>query len=164
MDMKLVDSVPLTKHRKEKPCCVIHHTTRKQHHQCKQAETVAPKQTTAQQQQQHFSNELAPSHSPISHKTLSSIIPMRLLVVFLLVVSFLSPVLSLSIVSDSGHSLPANQTLHPAAQLHKLKRVTAYLTKINKPAVKTIQANIYTFVYFMVFLYVFLWLSDLGSC
>ena len=131
MDMKEIDSVPWTKHR-NKPFCVIHHTTGQQH-QCIQTQIVALKQTTAQQQRS--SNELVASHSPTSHKTHSSIIPM-LLVAFLLVVSLVSPALS-----DSGHSLPANQTFHPASQLNKLKRVTDYLTKINKPAVKTFQAH-----------------------
>ncbi|KAL4634092.1 hypothetical protein ACB092_04G172500 [Castanea dentata] len=130
MDMKEIDSVPWTKHR-NKPCCVIHHTTGQQH-QCIQTLIVAPKKTTAQQQ--HSSNELVASHSPTSHKTHSSTIPM-LLVAFLLVVSLISPAFS-----DSGHSLPANQTFHPASQLNKLKRITDYLTKINKPAVKTIQS------------------------
>lgn len=34
----------------------------------------------------------------------------------------------------------ANQTLHPSQELHKLKRVRAHLTKINKPSLKTIQS------------------------
>jgi hypothetical protein len=76
-------------------------------------------------------------------------IPM-LLVAFLLVASLLSPVLPTPIVSDSGHSPPANQSFHPGSELHKLRRVKAYLRKINKPAVKTIQACTYLST-FMVF-------------
>ncbi|KAH9720342.1 hypothetical protein KPL70_006057 [Citrus sinensis] len=61
---------------------------------------------------------------------------------FLLVVSSLSPVMSISIpiVSDSGHRTPANQTFRPSKHMQKLKSVNAYLKKINKPAVKTIQS------------------------
>lgn len=61
---------------------------------------------------------------------------------FLFVVSSLSPVMSISIpiVSDSGHRTPANQTFRPSKHMQKLKSVNAYLKKINKPAVKTIQS------------------------
>ncbi|RVX18449.1 hypothetical protein CK203_006449 [Vitis vinifera] len=66
---------------------------------------------------------------------------MFIFVAFLFAASSLSPVLSHPIPSDSGHHRPtANQTFHPGLQLQKLKRVRAYLRKINKPAVKTIQA------------------------
>uniref|UniRef100_A0A5B6Z0C1 Neprosin PEP catalytic domain-containing protein n=1 Tax=Davidia involucrata TaxID=16924 RepID=A0A5B6Z0C1_DAVIN len=50
----------------------------------------------------------------------------------LLVSSSLSPALSLPTVS--------NQTFRPHQELHRLKRIKAYLRKINKPAVKTIQS------------------------
>ncbi|RVW52960.1 hypothetical protein CK203_072717 [Vitis vinifera] len=60
---------------------------------------------------------------------------MFIFVAFLFAVSSLSPVLSHPIPSDSGHHRPtANQTFHPGLQLQKLKRVRAYLRKINKPA------------------------------
>ncbi|PON72234.1 hypothetical protein PanWU01x14_066250 [Parasponia andersonii] len=63
-----------------------------------------------------------------------------LLVLFLLV-SFLSlPTFSLPLEPDSGHPFPANQTFRPGQELHNLKRVKAYLKKVNKPAVKTIQS------------------------
>ncbi|PON96688.1 hypothetical protein TorRG33x02_073920 [Trema orientale] len=63
-----------------------------------------------------------------------------LLVLFLLV-SFLSPpTFSLPLEPDSGHPFPANQTFRPGQELHNLKRVKAYLEKVNKPAVKTIQS------------------------
>jgi hypothetical protein len=135
MDMRR-DSVPWTKQRNE-PSRPIHHTTGQP--QCIQAQIVTRKKTT-----QEHSSKLA---SPASHNT-PSITPM-LLVAFLLVASLLSPVLSTATVSDSGHSLPANQTFHPGSELHKLRRVRAYLRKINKPAVKTIQA--YIPLCFMVF-------------
>jgi hypothetical protein len=134
MDMKR-DSVPWTKQRNE-PFCEIHHTTGQP--QCKQAQIVAPKKTKTQE----HSSKLASHNTP-------SIIPM-LLVAFLLVASLLSPVLPTPIVSDSGHSPPANQSFHPGSELHKLRRVKAYLRKINKPAVKTIQACTYLST-FMVF-------------
>ncbi|KAG2678820.1 hypothetical protein I3760_11G022100 [Carya illinoinensis] len=130
MDMRKRDSILWTKQRNE-PCSTIHHITVQQ--RCIQAQIVAPLQTTAP----------APAHSsklasPVSCNT-PSIIPM-LLVAFLLVASLLSPVQSLPIVSDSGHLLPSNQTFHPGSELNKLKRIRAYLRKINKPAVKTIQS------------------------
>ncbi|XP_058227409.1 protein neprosin [Rhododendron vialii] len=62
------------------------------------------------------------------------------LVAFLLLVSSLGTVHSLPIVSDSGHRSPENQTFRPQTELQKLRRVKAYLRKINKPAVKTIQS------------------------
>lgn len=134
MDMKR-DSVPWSKQRNEP------HTTG-------QAQIVSPKKTKTPE----HSSKLA------SYSTPSSIIPM-LLVAFLLVASLLSPVLSTPIVSDSGHSPPANQTFHPGSELHKLRRVRDYLRKIIKPAVKTIQAYIYTFVFHGVF-YVYLFLFE----
>ncbi|XP_023526008.1 uncharacterized protein LOC111789612 [Cucurbita pepo subsp. pepo] len=63
-----------------------------------------------------------------------------LLVFFLLVVSFSSPVYSLH--RDDKRIHPNNQTttFHPQNQLKKLKLIRAHLKKINKPAVKTIQS------------------------
>lgn len=149
MDMKR-DSVPWTKQRNE-PCSTIHPTIRQ--HECIQAQIVVSKQTT---EQDHSSNLASSS----SHNT-ASIIPM-LLVAFLLVTSLLSPALSLSIVSDSSHSLLANQTFHPGSELHKLKSVRGYLRKINKPAVKTIQAH--TFVFLVVlYAYIFILLEAYWS-
>ncbi|KAH9776290.1 hypothetical protein KPL71_006661 [Citrus sinensis] len=100
--------------------------TRRQH-QCIQTETLPPKQTT----QEHSTKMAAAS---------ISVFPV--FVSFLFVVSSLSPVMSISIpiVSDSGHRTPANQTFRPSKHMQKLKSVNAYLKKINKPAVKTIQS------------------------
>lgn len=105
--------------------------TRRQH-QCIQTETLPPKQTT----QEHSTKMAAAS---------VSVFPV--FVSFLLVVSSLSPVMSISIpiVSDSGHRTPANQTFRPVKHMQKLKRVNAYLKKINKPAVKTIQVFFFFF-------------------
>lgn len=127
IDMK-IDSAPWTKQRNE-PFRLLHYATGQ--HQCIQAEIVSTEKTPARK----HSSRLP---SPASHRA-PSIIPM-LLVAFLLLASFLSPVLSTTIASDSGHSLPANQTFLPASELRKLRRVRAYLRKINKPAVKTIQS------------------------
>ncbi|GMQ10029.1 hypothetical protein CsSME_00053192 [Camellia sinensis var. sinensis] len=65
------------------------------------------------------------------------------IIAFLLVFFSLSPVfsLSVSVMPDSGHHrTPANQTFWPHKELERLKRIRAYLRKINKPAVKTIQS------------------------
>ncbi|GFZ17441.1 carboxyl-terminal peptidase, putative [Actinidia rufa] len=77
----------------------------------------------------------------ISHKTFPII---STFVAFLFLVTSLVPV-----VADSAHRrLPANQTFRPQEELHKLKRVRAYLRKINKPAIKTIQAFSLSFLAF----------------
>ncbi|XP_050375958.1 uncharacterized protein LOC126793467 [Argentina anserina] len=65
-----------------------------------------------------------------------------MLLVLLLLVAF-APGLSssLPIVSESGHRSPANQTFRPGGEeVQNLKRISSYLSKINKPAVKTIQS------------------------
>lgn len=43
-------------------------------------------------------------------------------------------------VQDAKHHLLTNQTFKPKQELLKLKRLRTYLRKVNKPAVKTIQA------------------------
>ncbi|KAB5532062.1 hypothetical protein DKX38_018732 [Salix brachista] len=65
-----------------------------------------------------------------------------LFVAFLLVfASSIYPVLSAPAAeSDSGSRLLANQTFRPSKEILRLKRVNAYLKKINKSAVKTIQS------------------------
>lgn len=64
----------------------------------------------------------------------------HIFVAFLVVSTSLAPVLSLQSVPDSGHRQLQNCTLNPRKDIQKLRRVQAYLKKINKPAVKTIQA------------------------
>jgi hypothetical protein len=68
-----------------------------------------------------------------------SMIP--IFVAFLLVfASSLYPVLSVPAAeSDSGNRQLANQTFRPGKEILRLKRVNAFLNKINKSAVKTIQ-------------------------
>ncbi|KAL8091560.1 hypothetical protein AgCh_033981 [Apium graveolens] len=55
---------------------------------------------------------------------------------FLLLVFLLTPVVSL----ESGDHNPVNQTFRPRDATRKLQRARAYLRKISKPAVKTIQS------------------------
>ncbi|KAJ4712381.1 Protein of Unknown Function (DUF239) [Melia azedarach] len=99
-------------------------------HQCMQTESFLAKQTTAQK----HSSEMASSTSPYK----LSMLPF--FVLFLFAVSSLGPVMSLPDVSDSDQRQPANQTFRPIKYMQKLKRINAYLKKVNKPAVKTIQS------------------------
>lgn len=130
MDMK-INSFPWTKLRNE-PFCILHRTRQ---YQCIQTQEVVATKRTRRKQQQQYSTEIAASSS---HNT-RSMIP--LFVAFLLFfASSIRPVLSLQPMSDSGNRIPANQTFRPGKEILKLKRVNAYLKKINKPAVKTIQS------------------------
>ncbi|KAH8486905.1 hypothetical protein Peur_069705 [Populus x canadensis] len=132
--MKL-DSFPWTKLKNFEPFCILH-TTRQP--QCIQTVVVsAIKTTTIQRQQRHrHSKKMAASTSLSTHP----MIP--IFVAFLLVfASSVSPVLSSpALVSDSGSRLLANQTFRPSKEVLRLRRANAYLKKINKPAVKTIQS------------------------
>ncbi|XP_048229346.1 uncharacterized protein LOC8278921 isoform X2 [Ricinus communis] len=131
MDMKL-DSFPWTKLR-NKPFCILH---KRRQHQCIQTQAVAAKQTTQKQQQHSTKMAAYTSHSYTTH----SMTP--LFVAFLLVSasSSINPAMSQQLMSDSGNRFPANQTFKPGKELLKLKRINAYLKKVNKPAVKTIQS------------------------
>lgn len=60
-----------------------------------------------------------------------------LFVCFLLVLSLICPVHS----SETGNKHATNQTFRPEEELQKLKMIREHLKKINKPAVKTIQAS-----------------------
>ncbi|KAB2054920.1 hypothetical protein ES319_A11G000600v1 [Gossypium barbadense] len=73
----------------------------------------------------------------VSHNSFSTI---SLSVGFLVVASSLAPVLSSPLMSDSGNRQMKNHTFKPAKDIQKLRRINAYLKKINKPAVKTIQS------------------------
>ncbi|KAG6746045.1 hypothetical protein POTOM_050557 [Populus tomentosa] len=132
--MKL-DSFPWTKLKNFEPFCILH-TTRQP--QCIQTVVVsAIKTTTIQSQQRHrHSKKMAASTS----LNTNPMIP--IFVAFLLVfASSVSPALSLpALVSDSGSRLLANQTFRPSKEVLRLRRANAYLKKINKPAVKTIQS------------------------
>lgn len=113
-------------------CCAIqHHITRRQQ----------------QRQPKHycyyyfsFSKLAPPFFTTNSHQSFS-LVPM-LLVAFLLVSFQVSPTpaFSLPIRPDPDRHSPANQTLKPPQELHKLTSARAYLRKINKPSIKTIQA------------------------
>lgn len=125
-------SVSWTKHKNE-PFFSAHHTRRQ--HQCIQANHVAPEQTSFQ----NHSLKLAASTSQNTLPMLPAFVAL------LLLLTSVTSVLSHPIISDStspavlSHSHPiANQTFRPA--LHKLRRIRAHLKKINKPAVKTIEA------------------------
>ncbi|XP_060967961.1 protein neprosin-like [Cannabis sativa] len=117
-------------------CCEIQSRTR----QTQVVVSSEPKQTI---KPKHYSSKLA--YSTITKITTTttnsyyyqpfSLVPM-LLVLFLFV-SFLS----FPAFSHPHNHFPANQTLRPDQELHKLKRVNAYLKKLNKPAVKTIQSS-----------------------
>lgn len=78
--------------------------------------------------------------SSVSHNSFSTI---PLFVGFLVVASSLAHVLSSPLMSDSGNRQMKNHTFKPAKDIQKLRRINAYLKKINKPAVKTIQAGIF---------------------
>ncbi|KAF9667898.1 hypothetical protein SADUNF_Sadunf15G0071000 [Salix dunnii] len=129
-----LDSFLRTKLENFEPFSILH-TTRQP--KCIQTLVVsAIKTTTIQRKQRHgHSTEMAASTSPKTH----SMIPF--FVAFLLVfASSVSPVLSLpALVSDSGNRLLANQTFRSSKEVLRLRRANAYLKKINKPAVKTIQ-------------------------
>ncbi|KAJ6868997.1 hypothetical protein NC651_033930 [Populus alba x Populus x berolinensis] len=130
-----IDSFPWTKLENFEPFCILH-TTRQP--QCIQTVVdSAIKTTTIQSQQRHrHSKKMAASTS----LNTNSMIP--IFVAFLLVfASSVSPALSLpALVSDSGSRLLANQTFRPSKEVLRLRRANAYLKKINKPAVKTIQS------------------------
>ena len=131
-------SFPGTKLR-NKPCCVVN-TIRQ--HQCIQTQSFLSKQTTTAQK--HSTNMAA----SVSHNTFLMI---PIFVAFLVVASSLGSVLSLPLLSDSGDQKMANHTFKPAKEIQKLRRINAYLKKINKPAVKTIQASFFCFFFFEVF-------------
>ena len=119
-------SVSLKRHRKE-PHFVAHHTKR-QHH-------IASKQACTQ------------NHSLIL-STSQNTLPMLPVFVSLLLLLLTSTTPALShhsIVSDSSHPLKTNQTYKAGSELLKLRRIRTHLKKINKPAVKTIQACIFLF-------------------
>lgn len=124
-DMK-GDSDVQTKEKNEVYSAIIQQNTTRQHQYIQTQIVVEPKQTTTTQK-----------HSSQNHHFFAfSFVSM------LLLLSLFSPAFSLSISSDSHHQFPANQTLKPVQELQNLKRVRAYLKKINKPSVKTIQALI----------------------
>ncbi|KAI9087501.1 hypothetical protein K1719_030371 [Acacia pycnantha] len=108
--------------------CYQQHRTRRRQPQCIQENHhhhVASQQTTSPP---NHSLKLASSSS--QNTSLPLFLPA--FVAFLLLLSFISPVLS--------HSSPTNQTFRPGPELLKLRRIRALLNKINKPSIKTIQS------------------------
>ncbi|KAK2977470.1 hypothetical protein RJ640_016098 [Escallonia rubra] len=105
------------------------HDHRRRQHQCKQAERVLVEET-----RRSNSSNMDSSSCKIS-PIISSF------VFFLFLISSVCPVLASQ--SDTFHQ--SNQTFRPEKELKKLKMIRAHLMKINKPAVKTIQASSTTF-------------------
>ncbi|XP_019153068.1 PREDICTED: uncharacterized protein LOC109149638 [Ipomoea nil] len=76
-----------------------------------------------------------------TEKTFPVVISTLLFVAFLLLSSFCPVVISdTSSGRDDHRHILANQTFRPRQETMKLRRIRAYLKKINKPAVKTIQS------------------------
>lgn len=117
---------------------------RRRQHKCIQTQQIL----IAKQTIQKHSSKMASSTCYYNNRVVVSMIPF--FVVFLFVASSsLTSVLSLPTststttatnLSDSGYRKPTNQTFKPRREVVKLRRINAYLNKINKPAVKTIQA------------------------
>ncbi|TKY73527.1 hypothetical protein E2542_SST02279 [Spatholobus suberectus] len=106
------------------PFFEAHHNTTRQH-QCTQPNNhVVLEHTCAQQ---NHSPKLAASTSQNAPPVLPAFVAL------LLLVTSITP-------ATLCHPLQGNHTLRPGHELLKLRRVRAHLKKINKPAVKTIQA------------------------
>lgn len=115
-------SVSWKRHRKE-PFCAAHHTKRQ--HQCIQVNNhVAPQHKSAQNHSLQLATFTSQNTSPM----------LPVFIAILLLATSIPPAFS------SGPPLKANQTLKAGAELLKLRRIRTHLKKINKPAVKTIQA------------------------
>lgn len=127
-----------TKQRNNEACCYAIHNTIGQTQNADSKLTT----TTTTSTPQNLASSLLFTTTSIST---FSFVPMLVVAYLLLFASLSTPVFSSPIVSDSGQHFPANQTLRPDKELHKLKSIRAYLRKINKPAVKTIQAYHYNF-------------------
>jgi hypothetical protein len=113
-------SICCKRHRKE-PYFAAHHTKR-QHY-------IVSKQACKQNQSLILSTS----------QNIPPILPV--FVSLLLLLTSTTSVLSHhTIVSDSSHPIKTNQTFKAGSELLKLRRIRTHLKKINKPAVKTIQA------------------------
>ncbi|KAE8720509.1 Detected protein of confused Function [Hibiscus syriacus] len=69
--------------------------------------------------------------SSVAHNNFSMI---PLFVGLLVIASSLGPVLSSPLMSDSSHKQMKNHTFKPAKEIQKLRRINAYLKRVNKPA------------------------------
>lgn len=110
---------------------------------------IARQDNTAQvmrTQQRSFSQSKHSSQLALSPPASPPPRIMPMLVSSFIALCLLSPVLSLpTTAAESINKPPVNQTFHPYNELHKLKKVRAYLKKINKPSVKTIQVFFFSF-------------------
>ncbi|XP_058762796.1 protein neprosin-like [Vicia villosa] len=134
MDMKGYYSVSLTKKHMKHSFFSPQFTTRQ--HQCKQENHLVSEQTSL------LNHSLKLSSSTSSQNTLPPI-----LLVFVTLLLFFTPILSHPIVINStssqqlvSHTNNVNQTFRPDFALRKLKRIRAHLKKINKPPIKTIKS------------------------
>lgn len=112
---------------------------RRGQNQCTQTQTDSAEETT----RRGFSNMAA------SSSKISPIIP--IFVCFLLVSTLVCPAHSSQPSEDRAGA--ANRTFRPEEELQKLKVIRSRLRKINKPAVKTIQA--FEFIYYNTVLYIY---------
>lgn len=101
---------------------------RRRQHQCPQKQTDISEETC----QGYF------SIMSCNWREISPVI--SIIVLYLLVSSSVSPAYSLETVYQQHATSTDNQTLRPQQELHKLKIIRAHLNKLNKPALKTIQA------------------------
>lgn len=104
--------------------CDFNH--RRRQHQCTQAQTEETRQGSF-------------SIMSCSWCNISLVIP--IFVLYILASSSVFPAYSLA-AGGQQHETSTNQTLRPQEELHKLKMIRAHLNKLNKPAIKTIQACI----------------------
>ncbi|KAF6136966.1 hypothetical protein GIB67_030730 [Kingdonia uniflora] len=117
---------------------VLPFVRRRQQQQCIQTEALLAEETT---------HRNSSNMSSCSCNT-SPIIP--IFVVFLLILSTISPVVYASTKPEVDNRLQANQTFRPGEELQKLKRIRTHLRKINKSAIKTIQAFLSFFLFLLV--------------
>lgn len=130
MDLK-TDSLPFAKRTTGQPCPSYQITTGQP--QCIQTQGNPTQQTKSRRK--HSSHMASSSSCPSSSAAVSTF------VVFLTLASVLRPSFSAHAPTGSAHDLPVNQTFQPGRHSQGLKgRINAYLRKINKPAVKTIQS------------------------
>lgn len=128
-----------TKQRNNEAYYEIQHTIRQ--FQTFQTQNSNSKKTTTTSSQYKLAS-LIPTIA--THFTFS-FVPMLVLFLFLFLASFSAPVFSSPTVLDPGNHSPANQTFNPGKEFNRLRRTKAYLRKINKPGIKTIQAFFFSF-------------------
>lgn len=147
MDMKGYSGLMTTNdHRNEAFVSGHQHRTRRRQQQCIQQNHVASHKTSPQN---HSLNLASSSSTSTSLTTTQYTISLPLFPAFiasLLLLSLISPVLSLS-------SSPTNQTFKPAHELFKLRRIKTLLNKINKPSVKTLKACPFLTIFYLLIIF-----------